>query len=42
MNPALNLELKDGNDADPVALVTKSLSDLQSSIDARLKDMGDC
>jgi HK97 family phage major capsid protein len=39
MNPALNLELKDGNDADPVALVTKSLTDLQSSIDARLKDI---
>jgi HK97 family phage major capsid protein len=39
MNHSLAIELKEGNDADPAALVTKALGDFQQAIDARLKDI---
>lgn len=39
MKSVLNMELKEGNDADPAALVTKALEGFQAAFDARLKDI---
>ncbi|MEH2517545.1 HK97 family phage major capsid protein [Bradyrhizobium sp. AZCC 1610] len=39
MRSNLKIELKEGNDADPAALVTKALGDFQLAFDARLKDV---